>query len=190
MAEHVCPVWVGYLLASPLRKIFQNPHKIVAPYLSRGKKVMDIGSAMGFFSLPMAEIVKPSGKVYCVDLQEEMLTNLEKRARKRDLQDFIITHKCDSDNLRLNELNEKMDFVLIFAVLHEVPDQSSFLKQIHEVLEPGGMALLSEPRGHVKEKDFEKSLDLAAEIGFKLEDCPKISRSLSVIMSKNNGSVL
>ena len=29
MAEHVCPVWVGYFLASPLRKLYQDPRKIL-----------------------------------------------------------------------------------------------------------------------------------------------------------------
>ncbi|MBW1867352.1 MAG: methyltransferase type 11, partial [Deltaproteobacteria bacterium] len=42
MAEHVCPVWVGYLLASPLRKIFQNPDKILSDYVKEGMKVLDI----------------------------------------------------------------------------------------------------------------------------------------------------
>ena len=43
MAKHVCPVWVGYLLASPLRKLFHNPKKILGPYVEEGMKVLDIG---------------------------------------------------------------------------------------------------------------------------------------------------
>ena len=49
MAEHVCPVWVGYLLASPVRKLFDNPEKVLAPYVKEGMTVLDVGSAMGFF---------------------------------------------------------------------------------------------------------------------------------------------
>ena len=80
MAEHVCPVWVGYLLASPLRKIFQNPDKILSAYVKEGMKVLDIGCAMGFFSLPMARMVGSGGKVICVDIQPNMLSSLKKRA--------------------------------------------------------------------------------------------------------------
>jgi len=57
MAEKVCPVWVGYLLASPIRKLFQNPPKILSPYVENGMKVLDIGCVMGFFSLPLARMV-------------------------------------------------------------------------------------------------------------------------------------
>jgi len=51
MAEHRCPVWVGYFLASGLRKLLQNPVKILSPYVKRNMTVLDIGCAMGFFSL-------------------------------------------------------------------------------------------------------------------------------------------
>jgi len=56
MAEHhLCPVWIGYLLASPVRKLSQNPRKILGPYVNEGMTVADIGCAMGFFSLPLAK---------------------------------------------------------------------------------------------------------------------------------------
>lgn len=38
MAEQVCPVWIGYFLLSPLRKLFQNPNKILSPYVKDGMK--------------------------------------------------------------------------------------------------------------------------------------------------------
>jgi 2-polyprenyl-3-methyl-5-hydroxy-6-metoxy-1,4-benzoquinol methylase len=54
MAEHVCPYWAGYFLANRLRKLLQNPYKILAPYVRPNMTVLDVGSAMGFFSLPLA----------------------------------------------------------------------------------------------------------------------------------------
>ena len=184
MAERVCPVWIGYFLASPLRKLFQNPNRILAPYLNRGKKVLDVGPGMGFFTLPMAELVKPSGKVFCVDIQKKMLEKLEKRANKKGLGEFIETIESSEKSLNLDSLKDQIDFALIFAVLHEVSDQKLFLKEIFDALNPGGIVLMSEPKGHVTEEDFEKSLDLAASVGFKLEACPSISRGLSVVMTK------
>jgi len=75
MAEKVCPVWVGYFLASPIRKLYQNPFDILRPYLKEGMKVIDIGSAMGFFSIPAAKMAGSSGKVICIDLQKKCLKN-------------------------------------------------------------------------------------------------------------------
>ena len=70
MAKRVCPVWIGYLLASPIRKLFQNPKKILYHYVKEGMMVLDIGCAMGFFSLPLSEMVGSKGKVICVDVQK------------------------------------------------------------------------------------------------------------------------
>ncbi len=77
MAGNVCPHWVGYLLASPLRRLFQNPHKILGPYVEAGMTALDIGCAMGFFSLPLARMVGETGKIVCVDVQEKMLSSLQ-----------------------------------------------------------------------------------------------------------------
>ncbi len=89
MDKHVCPVWVGYFLASRLRKLLQNPTRIIGPYVRANMTVLDFGCAMGFFSLPMAEAVGPGGKVVCVDRQPEMLDVLKRRAARAGLLDRI-----------------------------------------------------------------------------------------------------
>ncbi|MDP3040230.1 MAG: methyltransferase domain-containing protein, partial [Deltaproteobacteria bacterium] len=78
MPEYVCPVWLGYFLASPFRRLFQNPWKILEPYVQKDMKVLDVGPGMGFFSLPLAQRVGPKGKGIGVDLQEKMLQSLER----------------------------------------------------------------------------------------------------------------
>ena len=93
MAEHVCPVWVGYLLASPIRRLFHNPQQLLEDYVQPGMTVLDVGCAMGFFSIPMAKWVGPRGRVLCVDVQEKMLRSLKKRAQKNGLLDRIALEK-------------------------------------------------------------------------------------------------
>ena len=184
MAEHTCPVWIGYLLASPIRKLFQNPKKILSPYVIPGQTVVDIGPGMGFFTLPMAEFVKPSGKVYSVDIQKDMLEKLLDRAKEKNLDKYIYTIQCDASSLCLNKIEGTIDFVLMMAVLHEIGNPKQALEEVFEKLKPGGLVLLSEPKGHVKKDDFEKTLEMIEQIGFKLEACPDIPKSLSVLFSK------
>ena len=185
MAEnHVCPVWIGYLLASPLRKLLQNPKKILSPYVRDGMTVLDVGSAMGFFSLPCAKMVGPEGKVICVDLQEKMINALEKRAQKAGVLDRIETCICNENSLGLDELNEKIDFALALAVVHEVPDTNALFSQIYTSLKPTGKLLVSEPKAHVSENDFNKSVSVAEGNGFKVVERPKIGRSCSVVLVK------
>lgn len=184
MAERVCPVWVGYLLASPVRKLFQNPHKLLGPYIKTGMKVLDIGCAMGFFSLPLARMVGPKGTVISVDLQEKMLKSLEKRARKAGLSDIIETRICGADSLGLDNLGAEMDFALASAVIHEVPDVSSFFSEVCAVLKQGGKLLVAEPKGHVSGEDFKRTVSAAEAKGFKVSDNSPIGRPLTVLLEK------
>lgn len=187
MAERVCPVWMGYLLASPIRKLFQNPQKILGPYVKEGMKVLDVGSAMGFFSVPMARMVGGGGKVVCVDMQEKMLASLLKRARKAGVAGTIKTIKCSQDSMELGEFKEEIDFALAFAVVHEVPDASRLLFEISSAVKPVGRLLISEPKGHVTDQDFTRTVALAEDGGFVTIERPKISRSLSVLLEKAQG---
>jgi 2-polyprenyl-3-methyl-5-hydroxy-6-metoxy-1,4-benzoquinol methylase len=184
MAKKVCPLWVGYLLASPVRRLFQNPKKILQPYLKSGMTAVDFGCAMGYFSLPIAEMVGRSGRVISVDLQEKMLRSLEKRAGKAKLQDRIETRSCSAERLGIDAFNGKVDFVLAFYVIHEVLNAASIFEDFFNALSPGGLVLVAEPRGHVSLADFDKTLDAGRKAGFVVEDRPKITRSHSALLKK------
>jgi ubiquinone/menaquinone biosynthesis C-methylase UbiE len=184
MVEKVCPVWVGYLLASPVRKLYQNPKKILGPYVKEGMKILDIGCAMGFFSLPLAEMVGCNGRVICVDIQEKMIRSLEKRAQKAGLSDRIETRLCKNNSLGLDDFKEEIDFALASAVVHEVSDASGFFSEIHKTIKPTGIFLVVEPKGHVSKKDFETTVSIAEQNGFEVIDSPQIGRSRIVLLGK------
>jgi ubiquinone/menaquinone biosynthesis C-methylase UbiE len=184
MAERMCPVWVGYLLASPVRKLFQNPKKILSPYVQKGMKVLDIGCAMGFFSLPLAELVGSGGKVICIDVQEKMIASLEKRAKKAGLSDNIEVRVCPSDSLGLEDVKEQIDFAAVIAVVHEVPDATSFFAEVYRTVKPDGQLLVAEPKGHVSQEDFELTVSTAKQAGFSIIDRPRISRTRAVLLGK------
>jgi ubiquinone/menaquinone biosynthesis C-methylase UbiE len=180
-------VWAGYLLASPIRKLLQNPRKILSPYIREGMTVLDVGSAMGFFSLPMAAMVGPSGKVVCVDLQPGMLQALERRTQKARLSDRIEIRQCSQDSLRLGGLEGRIDFALAFAVIHEVPDTARLFTELCATLKQGGSLLMAEPTGHVRPDAFERSLAEARAAGFEINTAPPIRRSLTALLRKPAG---
>ncbi len=184
MAEQVCPVWIGYLLLSPLRKLFQSPNKILSPYVKEGMKVMDVGCAMGYFSLELAKLVGANGKVICVDMQEKMLDVLKKRAGKVNLLKRIEPRLCNQESLGLDDLKEKLDFVLAFAMVHEVPDAVPFIKEVSATIKRKGCLLISEPAGHVTEEDFKKTISIAERNNLKVIERPKIKGSHSALFQK------
>jgi ubiquinone/menaquinone biosynthesis C-methylase UbiE len=184
----VCPYWLGYLLVSPLRKLFQDPEKILGGHVRAGMTVLDVGSAMGFFSLPMARRVGTGGRVICVDMQEKMLQALDRRARRAGVADRIQLRPCAPESLGLGDLDGKIDFALAFFVVHEVPDAGKLFAEIHRALKPGAQLLVAEPMGHVKEKMFDASVAAALDRGFQSVAGPRIFRSRTALLRKGDSA--
>jgi len=187
MAEHVCPYWAGYFLANRLRTLLQNPYRILAPYVKPNMMVLDVGSAMGFFSLPMAEMVGPGGKIVCIDVQPRMLQVLRRRAAEAGLAQRIETHVSTDDSIGLHGREGSFDFALAFTMLHEVGNQANFLREIHQLLKPGVPLLLTEPIKHVSRVEFDHTVSLAQQAGFVVTDHPLIRLSHTVVLTKPAG---
>jgi ubiquinone/menaquinone biosynthesis C-methylase UbiE len=146
---------------------------------------LDIGCGMGFFSLPLARMVGPTGKVICVDLQEKMLKGLVKRALKAGLSDRIVARPCRKDKLDLDDIAGEIDFVLACAVLHEVSDKDRLLSEIYKPMKKGGQLLISEPSGHVGTTEFESTVQIAKKAGFEPAGWPEIRRSRTILLRKS-----
>ncbi len=178
---HVCPWWFCFTFDNVFRKLFHNPEHMLASYITEGSTVLDIGAGMGYFTIPIAKIVGASGKVIAADLQQKMLTAIYKRARKAQLVDRIIFHQCTPEKI---EVTEPVDFCLSFWMLHEVPDQHSFLSEISAILKPGGFLLLVEPKLHVNRKNFIISVETTRAVGLSVIDWPEILFSYSVLLQR------
>lgn len=163
--RHVCPVWIGYLLASPIRKLFENPERVLGAVVKPGDLALDIGCAMGFFTVPLARQVGPNGRVVCVDVQPEMLEALKRRLAKRGLAARVEARLTQETDLPLGDLAGAADVALIIHVVHEVPDQQVLFRGIAAALKPGGKVIFAEPKGHVSDAQFAQSLRIAAEAG-------------------------
>jgi len=141
MTEKVCPYWVGYFLSSPLRRFIQNPDKILGPYVKWGMTVLDLGCGMGFFTLPLARLVGPNGRVVGVDIQGRILQALHRRALRAGLAGRIIARLGTPNSLNLNEFDHQVDFGLAFALVHEVPDVSAFFGELSTAMKSVGRCL-------------------------------------------------
>jgi SAM-dependent methyltransferase len=183
MAHRVCPWWLGYFLASPWRRLFDNPADIVSPYVHEGMTVLEPGPGMGFFTLELARLVGPSGRVVAVDLQPRMLEGLKRRAAKAGLLERVDARLAKPGSLGVRDVTG-VDFALAFAVVHELPAVSPFFAEVAEVLKPGACLLLAEPKGHVKTGGFEDELQAAARAGLTLAGRPSIRRSHAALLKK------
>jgi ubiquinone/menaquinone biosynthesis C-methylase UbiE len=174
MADHVCPPWVGRMLLSPLRKLVENPKKILGPFVREGMVVLEPGCAMGYFSLPLARMVGPEGRVIAVDIEPKMLASLEKRALKAGLVDRIEIRQAGPDSFGIDDVAGTADFCTVIHMAHEVPDQDRLFREISAALKPGGQALLIEPGWHVTADEFELSLSAASAAGLRKIESPHV----------------
>jgi ubiquinone/menaquinone biosynthesis C-methylase UbiE len=152
---------------------------MLAPYVKEGMRVMDVGCGMGFFSIGMAKLVGDHGKVFSVDLQSKMLEITEKRARRAGVGQRIFIHRCAPDALGIDE---KVDFILTFYMVHEVKDQPDFFNQLLSKLNSGGKILIAEPKFHVSAEEFQKTLKIAQSAGLKTCAQPPIRFSLTAVL--------
>ena len=186
MADHICPPWVGRLLLSPLRSLFENPKKILGPFVREGMVVLEPGCAMGYFTLPLARMVGSDGKVIAVDIQPEMLASLDKRARKAGLTDRIDIREAGPEGLGIEDVAQSADFCTLIHVAHEVPDQNRLLSEISCTLKPGGKLLVIEPGWHVTEEGFELSLSAASAAGLRRIDSSAVQGARKALFERTD----
>ena len=176
---HTCPPGACFLFDNIIRRAFQNPRKILAPFALEGKSVVDIGPGKGYFTIPLARIVGDAGRVIAADIQPAMLKSLVKRARKAGVSERIRTHLSGVEGLGISETT---DFVLMFWMAHEVPDRPKLFHEVRAIVKPGGKVLLVEPRLHVSAEMFDQTVSEASAAGFTVRDRPTISFSRAVVL--------
>jgi 2-polyprenyl-3-methyl-5-hydroxy-6-metoxy-1,4-benzoquinol methylase len=181
--RRVCPVERAGSLDNRIRRWFQDPQKILKPYINEGMTVMDVGCGPGFFSIDIAQMVGKSGRVIAADLQEGMLQKLRDKIRGTELEERIILHKCEENKIGASV---NVDFVLAFYMVHEVPNQKEFLEEIKSILKPNGRILVVEPPFHVSRTAFEETLRKAREIGFTVAKGPEVFLGKTAILKKGS----
>jgi ubiquinone/menaquinone biosynthesis C-methylase UbiE len=176
-----CPVEYAGGLDNRIRKFLQNPRKLLKPFISKGMTVLDLGCGPGFFSIEIAKMLQDSGKVIAADLQEGMLEKVVRKIKGTELERRIEIHKCGKTIIGVTE---KVDFVLLFYVIHEVINQDKLLEELKGILNPGGKIYIIEPKVHVSKKSFEKMTDSIKKLGFEIIGSPKVFFSRTVVLAK------
>ncbi|QDT41022.1 putative methyltransferase YcgJ [Gimesia alba] len=111
--------------------------------LQPGMAVADIGAGSGVISVILAEHVSPGGKVYAVDVQQEMLDLLAKKLKKvgvDNIHPVLGTQK--SPGLK----PESIDLAIMVDVYHEFEFPYEMMLEISKALKPKGRVVLVEYR--------------------------------------------
>ena len=180
--QPTCPWWFLFTFDNPLRKLYQDPERILEPFINRGDTIADLGCGMGYFTLPLARLAGQNGRVIAVDLQSRMLAGLKRRAEKANLIDRIQLHNCSQDQIGIPG---PVDFVLAFWMVHEVHNSRIFISQIYRMLKNQGQLLIVEPLVHVSAEKFHQTVSDIQKAGFFIKGRPKIGFSRAVLAQKD-----
>lgn len=179
---HICPHKFAFMLDNFIRRWIQNPGRIVRDFVRPGDTVIDLGCGPGFFTIEMAKMVGPSGKVIAVDLQPQMLAMVARKAKRHAVSDWVVCHPCQASHIGLNA---QAEFILAFYMLHETADPRTYLLQVKALMKPEARLLVVEPKMHVSEQTFRKLVDYAEAVGLTALDYPAKKGGRSVLLGLN-----
>ena len=146
------------------RDFFSSPIKILEKIgIRSGWNVLDYGAGPGSYSIPSAQLVGPTGKVYAADIHTLAISQIQKNALMKGLKNI---HSILTDcNTQLPDAS--IDVVLLFYVLHDFKNPDAILKEINRVLKPGGLLSIID---HKFDKDKVVSVIVNAAVNLKLKD--------------------
>jgi len=159
--------WVGRF-EKPGREVFDQREKILqALQLKKGQQVADVGAGTGLFTMLIANAVGPEGKVYAVDIAQDFIALINKRASEAALKN-IQTVLCTDRSTELPEAS--VDLVFTSDTYH------------HLALRPGGSLVVVDYRrepgkspawilGHVRAGQEEVAREIEAA-GFQRVEAP------------------
>ena len=138
--------------------------------VKKGQKVLDFGCGSGNYTIPAARVVGEQALVYALDEDKQTLDQLMSKAQSVGLKN--ITRVDTSDKATIKLVNESVDVVLLYDVLHyyyfsEEKDRRKLLSEVYRVLKPDGLLSfypthleshmeprLNDVKGEIEESNF------------------------------------
>ena len=177
LAPRKADEWVT-TLEGPQRVATQKIDEVLAKLSLRpGMVVADIGAGSGLFSRPLAKAVSPTGKVYAVDIQQDLLDHINQRDREENIRN-VQTVLGEFDDPKLPA--RAVDLAFINDVLHHIQHRAVYLKALGTYMKPSGRIAIIEMNKddpntpHKKQPELlvgrDEILKWMSDAGFKLVD--------------------
>ena len=141
---------------SPERDAYQKPEKVLS-YLGdlEGKRIMDIGSGSGYFSVKLAE---KGAHVIAADVDDEFQASLKKRIKDNDLQNIEL-RKIPFDSPDLGD--GEVDKVLIVNTYHHIDNRVDYFAKVKKGIKADGELVVID--------FFKKELPVGPPVNHKID---------------------
>lgn len=110
--------------------------------LRDGMRIADLGSGTGHYTLAAAAAVGHDGKVYAVDIHEDMLAHVKDAAHQKGIRNIETVwgniEKPGGTKLR----DHTIDAAILSNTLFQIEHKDAALKEVQRILKPGGRLLV------------------------------------------------
>ncbi len=171
MFRFPAPAFIGRLLDSGYRRRIQPPEQLVERSgVKKGMQVLDLGCGSGAFTTFVARAVGQKGKVYALDIQADMLTQLENKLSRPENKNIKNIKLIEGNAYELPFDNGSLDLVYMVTVLQEIPDRNRALQEVKRVLKPEGVLAVTELFPDPDYPWKSTTIKLGEEAGFVLDE--------------------
>ena len=131
-----CSAWKRCAYESPGRDAWQQPDKVVSSLgLAPGDTVADLGAGSGYFTLRLARAVGPTGRVYAVDVDEEMNEYLKGRLAEEGIENVeVVLGEYEDPKLP----DGRVDLLFTSNTFHHIQERPAYFRRVKADLAPGG----------------------------------------------------
>jgi arsenite methyltransferase len=118
------------------RDEWQQPQKVIQSLEIRpGATVADLGAGSGYFTFLLAQAVGPAGKVYAVDIDQDMTQLVTEKAKERGAKNIeIILARPEDPMLPQGSI----DLVFTANAYHHIKDRVRYFSALRKALRPAG----------------------------------------------------
>lgn len=110
--------------------------------LHEGMIVADFGAGSGFYSLASARLVNPGGKVYAIDVQQDLLSRLKNAAHVQKLSNVEVIHGNVEEPGGTRMQAHFVDAAIVSNLLFQIEHKDEFAAELKRILKKGGNVLV------------------------------------------------
>jgi len=174
----------AFTLLCPLRNIFLSPRKLIERLdLKENYKVLEVGPGPGYFSISIAKKLK-NGRLFLVDIQPEMLEYAERRLKKMKVEN--VEYRL-GNGTTFDFSDEYFDVIVLVAVLGEVENKESYIKEFYRMLTQDGTVSVSELAGDPDKMSIEELRVLFEKHHFYIHAQYGNKRNFTINFRRKNG---
>ena len=154
-----CGSWKRFAYEGFGRDDWQKPDQVIALLgIAEGEEVADLGAGGGYFTFKLARAVGDTGRVYAVDVDDDMIAYLQERVAAEGIGNVEVIRGEFADP-KLPD--GRIDLLFSSNTYHHIQDRSAYFAQVLGDLAPNGRVAILElndqgwfPRtfGHMTEK--------------------------------------